>query len=231
MNARAEIDFSIYNPYAPEFIRNPMPTWRRLLEEYPVAWHRDMRSWVVCPHDLCHEALKTQRFSMRFEDWEFAPPPKPAHEKTDFDKSREYGLGYATPAGHQRLRKLTMPAFSKKVMDQIEQKIRGLVVQCFDEIGAPDEFNVYEKIGCRIPVPSISRMVGVPKDAEELFEHGLAYNMVRGNNPLYTPAEREEARKGTLPGFAYLKELITERRAEKEQRDDFLGTLINTVDE
>jgi cytochrome P450 len=231
MNARAEIDFSIYNPYAPEFIRNPMPTWRRLLEEYPVAWHRDMRTWVVCPHDLAHEALKHPRFSLRFEDWEYAPPPRPEQEKTDFDRSREFGLGYADPASHMRLRKLTMPAFSKRVMSKIEEKIHDLISDCFDQIGTPDEFDVYEKIGRKIPVPSISRMVGVSKDAEELFEHGLTYNLVRSSNPLFTPEERAAARKATLPGFAFLKEMVLERRAMADPGDDFLGTLVATVDE
>ncbi len=231
MQTRAEIDFSIYNPYSPEFIRNPMPVWHRLLNEFPVAYHKDMRTWVVCPHDICHEVLKSPRFSLRFEDWEFGPPPKPESEKTDYDKSREYGLGYVDAAGHMRLRRLTMPAFSKRVMTSIENKIRDLIVDCFDQIGSPDEFDVYEKIGCKIPVPSISRMVGVPKDAEDLFEHGLTYNLVRGNNPLFSKEDRDAARKATLPGFAYLKRMVAERRELKDPGDDFLGTLVATVDE
>ena len=231
MTARAEIDFSIYNPFSPDFIRDPMPTWQRLLRDYPVAWHRDIRMWVVCPHELAFETLKSPRFSLRFEDWEFAPPPKPEAEETDFDRSRKYGLGSVDAAGHLRLRKLTAPAFSKRVMHQIEAKIRDLVVGCFDDIGTPATFNVFEKIGCRIPIPSIARMVGVPRDAEDLFEHGLTYNLVRSNNPLYTPEQREAARRGTLPGFEFLKQLVAQRRAVNDAGDDFLGTLIKTVED
>ncbi len=228
--ARAEIDKSIYDPYSRAFIRDPFPTWNRLLEEYPVAWHRDMKTWVVTPHDLCHEALKTPRFSLRFQDWEYAPEMKPSANPDDFERAGVRNLGILGPEDHKRMRKLTVPAFSKQVMDQIELKIRDLVVECFDNIGTPKEIDVATQIAAKIPVPSISRMVGVPRDAEQFFEHGLAYNLVRANNPLYTEEERQAARKGTLPGYALLKDLIAERRHRTDPGDDFLGLLVSTTD-
>lgn len=227
---RVEIDFSVYNPYDPDFIRDPHPTWNRLLEHYPVAWHRDMKTWVVAPHDLCFEALRSPKFSLSFRDYKYAPPKKPESQWTDFDRAMEYGLGVVSPKEHIRLRKLTQPAFARQVMDQIEIKIQDLIEGIFDDIGTPKEFNVASAIAARVSVPSIARMVGVSKEAEQLFEEGLSYNLVRATNPLYA-AQFQKHADGTLPGFAFLKELVAERRARKDKGNDFIGTLLTTVDD
>jgi len=63
---------------------------------------------------------------------------------------------------HTRLRRLTMPAFAKQVMQQIEERIKDVIVECFDRLGEPEEFDVYQDIATQIPIRAISRMVGVP---------------------------------------------------------------------
>lgn len=227
---RAEIDYSIYSPYDKDFARNPYPTWQRLLNDHPVAWHRDLKSWVICPHDLCFDALRSPKFSLSFRDYKYALPKKPESEWNDFDRAMEFGLGVVSPQEHLRLRKLTQPAFARQVMDQIEVKIRDLIVGIFDNIGTPKEFNAAKDIAGKISVPSIARMVGVSKEAEALFESGLSYNLVRATNPLYAATYNDHV-QGTLPGFSYLKELVAERRARKDKGNDFIGTLMSTVDE
>jgi cytochrome P450 len=126
------------------------------------------------------------------------------------------------------MRKLTIPAFSRKVMEQIEVKVRDLIVSAFDAIGDVDEFDVYEKLAVFLPGRAIARMVGVPLEAEDLFHDGLATNLTivtRINKPF---EERMRAKAATQPGFDMLKKLIAERRARENPGDDFLGTLIKT---
>lgn len=228
---RAEIDFSIFNPYDPDFVRDPYPTWNRLMDDYPVAWHRDMQAWMVTTHKLCFEALSSPKFSTSYHDYQHAPPPKPESEWNEFDRAMEYSFTVVKPGEHMRLRKLTQPAFSRAVMDQIEGKIRDLIVECFDDIGTPDEFNVATDVAMRIPIPSISRMIGVPKEADDLFEHGLGFNLLRSTNPLYSHEERMEFVRGTLPGFRYLAEMVAEIRADPSKGNGFMKTLVTTEDE
>lgn len=226
---RAEIDFSIFNPYDMEFIRNPYPTWDVLMDNYPVAWHKDMNVWVITRHDLCFEALRTPKFSLSFRHYKHAPPMKPESEWNDFEKSMQFSLGNVKPDEHIRLRKLTQPAFARQVMDQIQDKIRDVIVKCFDDIGTPKEFNVASEIAQKIPIPSIARMVGVPKEAEALFEHGLGYNLVRATNPLYPPEERQKHVQGTLPGYKYLAEMVASIRRDPATGNGFMKSLIETV--
>src|ERR1700743_3220354 len=117
---RVEIDFSVYNPFDEEFVRDPFPQFSRLLEEYPVAFHTGLNAWAVAPHDLVADILRSPGFSLQFSDWKDAPPRSPAREWNTYEQVQPRGLAPASPAEHLRLRRLPAPAFSRRVMDQIE---------------------------------------------------------------------------------------------------------------
>jgi cytochrome P450 len=224
---RVEIDFSVYNPFSPEFVADPFPAFDRLLTEFPVAFHTGIGAWLVSPHDLALEVLRSPRLSTRFEDWNNAPPEKPRDQWNLFDVQRSSSMANVSPREHQRLRKLTAPAFSRRVMDRIEDRIRDSISQVFDEIADPREFDVASELAEKIPIRAIAKMVGLPPDADELFERSLGYHMVRTSNPMHA-AQREEHIQGTLPGLQYVLDAIAERRAAAHPGDDFIDTLVTT---
>ncbi|MEQ9010462.1 cytochrome P450 [Algiphilus sp.] len=226
---RVEIDGTVFNPFSPDFIRAPTETWQKLLRDYPIAWHRDLQMWVVNSHELCGALLKDNRFSPNFRLWEHAPPEKAEADKNDWDHVFDHSLFVVDPRTHLKMRKLTMPAFSKPVMAKIDDKIRDLVDACFNDIGNPETFDVYEAIATKLPVRSIARMVGVPTDMEDFF-HDFALNVVLSTRPNLKPDERERAVQATLPGFEFFKQMIRERRALDHPGEDFLGSLIAARD-
>ncbi|HEY9545840.1 MAG TPA: cytochrome P450 [Solimonas sp.] len=227
--SRVEIDGKIFNPYSKDFIRSPWETWKRLVADYPVAWHKDLNMWVVSSHDALLEMLKDNRFSTNYKHWEFAPPPKPVEQQNHFERAIDAGLFAVDPKEHLRLRKLTMPAFSKPVMGKIDAKIRDLVVTCFDEIGTPDEFDAFTMIAEKLPVRSIARMVGVPTNMENFF-HDFAVNVVKSTRINLPVKQREEAMQLTLAGFQYFLDLIKERREAADPGNDFIGSLVSASD-
>ncbi len=109
---RVEIDFSIFNPFDPEYVENPFPAIDRLLTEYPVAFHTGMNAWLVSPHDLAGQVMRDPRFSTQYTDWNDAPPPVPEDRWTLYDRCRALSMLTTGPTEHQRLRRLTAPAFS-----------------------------------------------------------------------------------------------------------------------
>jgi len=223
-----EIDFSVYNPFDPDFVRNPFPVIDRMLTRYPVAFHTDLNAWVVSRHDLSAWVMRSPRFSTRYTDWNDAPPPTPEDQWNLYDRSMSKALATVDPAEHLRLRRLTAPAFSRRVMGQIEETIRDSVTGLFDEIANPRLFNFAADIAAKVPIRAIARMVGVPPDAQDLFEHGLAWNMVRASNPMYA-AQRDTFVQQSLPGLQYLLDTIAERRRRDDLGDDFIGTLVSTT--
>ena len=223
--ARIEIDGKIFNPYSRDFIRSPWAVWDRLVKEFPVAWHKDLNMWVVNSHDALMDMLKDNRFSTNYKHWEFAPPPKPVEQQNHFERAIDAGLFALDPLQHLRMRKLTMPAFSKPVMAKIDAKIRDLVVTCFDEIGTPEQFDAFTMIAEKLPVRSIARMVGVPTNMETFF-HDFAVNVVKSTRINLPLKEREKAMQDTLEGFQYFLDLIKERRALPHPGEDFVGQLV-----
>lgn len=228
---RAEIDFSVYNPFDTDFVRDPFPVFERMLAEYPVAYHTGLKAWLVAPHDLAAQVTRSPEFSTNFTDWNDAPPRKPESEWNLYDRVRASTLAVVSRSEHLRLRKLTAPAFSRRVMDKIEDKIRDVISGVFDEISDQRSFNAASEIAVRVPMRAIAAMVGVPSEASELFEHGLGWNTVRASNPLYAAADREKYVQGTLPGLRYLLDMVSSRRASDDYGDDFIGTLLSTSDE
>lgn len=229
MSERIEIDGSIFNPYSKDFIRSPWATWEKLAREYPVAWHKHLQMWLVNSHETCLDMLKDNRFSTNYKLWELAPPDKPWEEKNHYERAMDCGLFAVDTARHLKLRKLTMPAFSKPVMAKIDAKIRDLVVGCFDEIGTPDQFDAFSMIAEKLPVRSIARMVGVPTNMEDFF-HTFAVNVIMGTRINLPAKERQAAVEATLPGFQYFLDIIAERRAAAHPGDDFIGSLVSARD-
>lgn len=228
---RLEIDFSVYNPFDLEFIKNPFPVLERMLEEYPVAFHTGLNAWVVSGHDLADWVMRSPQLSTRYADWNNAPAPKPADQRTLYDEISAMQMTNISPAAHQRVRRLSAPAFSRRVMDKIESRIRDSVVGVFDEIENPRLFDAAADIAAKVPIRAIARMIGVSSDAEELFERGLGWNIIRATNPMYA-SERDTYVNATLPGLEYLLDTIAARRrtdSADSSGDDFIGTLIATV--
>ncbi|HEY3736732.1 MAG TPA: cytochrome P450 [Jatrophihabitans sp.] len=225
---RVEIDFDVYNPFDEKVVRDPFDQFNTLLNEYPIAFHRGINAWLIAPHALVQEALKSPKFSARFTDWKDFPAPKPESQWNLYDRVQANSLLNLAPGEHQRVRRLTAPAFSRRVMDHIEERIKDTIVDIFDEIDDPAEFNAATQIAQKVPIRSIARMVGVPPEAEEIFEHGLGWNMVRASNPMYSEAEREQFINDALPGMQYLLDSVAEHRARRSLEDDFIGTLIKT---
>jgi cytochrome P450 len=229
LDDRCEIDLSVFNPTAPEFIRDPGETWRRLVLDYPVAFHRDMGLWVVSSHELCLEMMKDLRFSPNYRHWEYAPPPKAEADKDDFDITMDHSLFTVSAEQHLRLRKLTMPAFARHVTRKIDDRIRGLIVDCFEAIGAPAEFDAYETIAANLPARAIARMVGVPPEDEKIFIK-FSNSVVKATRINLTEEERKQAQHDSLEGYAYLKQAIAARRARLFPSDDFLAALVSAGD-
>lgn len=227
---RIEISDDDFNPFDPEFIRNPEPSWQYVLSNYPIAFHRDLQMWFVNSHELCAEMLKNNDFTTNYRHWEYAEPEKSEAEKIDFERMMDHSLFMTDRKEHFRLRKLIAPAFSRPVMEQIDEKIRDLIAERFDEIGTPQTFNVYDEIACRLPARTISRMIGVPPADEKLFIR-FSNSVVHASRINLPQEERGQAMRNGQEGIDYFKAEIAARRAMDDPGDDFLGHLIKSEED
>ncbi|MEK9649345.1 MAG: cytochrome P450 [Gammaproteobacteria bacterium] len=211
-----------FNPSSKDFVENPDSTLAKLME-YPIGRYEAWGSWIITGHELITQCLLDRRFSTDFNLWEFAPPKKAEEDMNAFEKLMNNNLFFLNRSDHLRLRKLALPAFSPRIMNQMKERFAVLVKERFDEIGKPKSFNFAKEIAEVIPVQAIASLVGIPREKFPIFD-SLAYGIVRGINPMLSLEEREEAIKGVPEGIALLNTLIDEKR--RNLSDDFLSTLI-----
>ena len=217
-----------FNPSSKDFIHDPIPTLKKLSSEYPISRFDQWQAWLVTGHENILKCLLDASLSTDFNLWEYAPEKKAIEDMDAFEKLMNNNLFFLDRKNHLRLRKLALPAFSPRIMEQMKERFTILVKERFDEIGSPDSFNFASEIAEIVPTQAIASLVGIPRDKFPIFD-SLAYGVVRGINPMLTPEERKDAIKGVPEGLNLLNELIDERR--KNPGDDFLSTLILAEDQ
>ena len=217
-----------FDPSSKDFIHDPKPALRKLLKEYPIGRFDAWGAWLVTGNRNIADCLLDRRLSTDFNLWEYAPPKKELSEMDSFETLMNNNLFFLNRIDHLRLRKLALPAFSPRIMDQMKVRFARLVKERFDEIGEPEEFNFATEVAEIIPTQAIASLVGIPRDKFPIFD-SLAYGVVRGINPMLSEDERKEATKGVKAGLDLLNELIEEKRSNPT--DDFLSTLILAEEE
>ena len=121
-----------FNPSSKEFIHDPVPTLEKLCAEYPISRFDAWQAWLVTGHANIIKCLLDTRLSTDFNLWEFAPPKKPFEEMDAFEKLMNNNLFFLDRKNHLRLRKLALPAFSPRIMEQMKERFTVLVKERFD---------------------------------------------------------------------------------------------------
>ena len=123
-----------FNPSSKDFIHDPVPTLEKLCAEYPISRFDAWQAWLVTGHANIIKCLLDTRLSTDFNLWEYAPPKKPVDEMDAFEKLMNNNLFFLDRKNHLRLRKLALPAFSPRIMEQMKERFSVLVKERFDEI-------------------------------------------------------------------------------------------------
>lgn len=214
----------IYNPNSPEYLHDAVSQCLALKSRGPLVWYEPWQAWIMTRMPDIMACWKAEYLSSDFYDWEFAPARPPADQWSNFETAM---IGHSLLADHDHhrlVRKVVAPAFSRNVVDKIQDKIEPEVKRLFDELGAPDVFDYKEKIAQHIPFISITRMVGIPeKYWPEIKQVILSFTETW--NPTISDERREAARQDCNKAIDIIREVIAERRLSPEQ-DDFLSTLL-----
>jgi cytochrome P450 len=193
--------------------------WEELRDRCPVA-HSDAHGGVWLPtrhEDVAAIARDTEHFSSEgvivnvFKPEGLAP------------------IGYAPPITadppfHAESRRLLLPAFSPKAIDQLEAGTRELCRELLDELleDVTDEDGVVDaaaQYAQHIPVRVIAHMLGLPK------EDGDRFRMF-----IHRIIEKPGEYTGTLDPAETLVHYLTEKielRRQQPPRDDLIGFLLD----
>jgi cytochrome P450 len=203
------------------FYPDPAPVYKRMKNEAPIFYSPRNLCWVISDsYESIIGLMKDERLSFNFKHWKFSPQ-KPEHKKNDIDRLTDNMLMTMPKKDHMRVRKLAIPAFSPRIVEDLRPEIRRVVNEHFDSINTP-VFD-FTPIARAIPLAILAKYVGASNDYQQEFE-GLS-QAILGN---YDPTENFDLDLA-LKGLTMLKKLVAERRAHP--KDDLISVMATTVED
>ncbi len=203
------------------FYPDPYPVYKRMIREAPIFYSPRNLCWVISEsYDTVISLMKDDRLSFNFKEWKFAPQ-KPEHKKNALDHITDNMLMAMSKKDHMRVRKLAIPAFSPRIVENMRPEIQRVVREHFDAIHQR-EFD-FAPLAKSIPLAVLAKYVGVPTNYQKEFE-GLS-QAILGN---YDPTENFDLDLA-LKGIIMLKELVAEKRAHPQ--DDLISIMATTVED
>jgi len=218
-----------WDPFDPEFLLDPYPTYARLRDEDPV--HRNpLGILIVSRYEDIHQVLRDPHTSVRrFDSGAYTPEHmKVLHKRGEDRPPSILGLD---PPDHTRLRKLVQRTFTPRSIARMRQRTTTIVDDLLDELSkhaTDDPIDLIADYAFVIPFAVIHTMLGLPEaDVERVrsWSHALTQTL----EPYLTPEQVQAAIAGGDHMETYLRDAIAWKR--QEPADDLLSDLVQVEEE
>src|ERR1700726_4240043 len=217
----------LFNPLAPEFIRDPYPHYARLRTSDPMHL-TPFGAFLASRHAEVSLVLRDKRFGKDFVDRTVRRYGPQIMEQPVF-RSMSHWMLQQDPPDHTRLRGLVVKAFTARRVEDMRPRIQQIVDQTLDRIAAQGHMDLIEDFAFRLPVTIICDMLGIPEDHREVF-----YASSRDGGRLLDPVPltQEEIKKGNAGNAMaqmYFQQLFELRR--KNPGDDLTTQLVQAEED
>jgi cytochrome P450 len=219
----SEID---YNPFMPEFRRDPYPFYRRLREADPVHWNPP-GIWILTRYADAAAMLRDHRMSSDFRNSDLYETFREM-QGVDPATERSPSMLFRDPPDHTRLRSLVTKAFTAKRIEDMRPQMQEIVDGLVDAALERGRMDVVSDLAYPLPLKIICAMLGVPEEDHERF-HQWSADLVSTLDPMTGPDVMDRALASGVAFDAYFADLIARRR--REPRDDLLTALIAAVED
>ncbi len=209
-----------FNPFDPEFRKDPHPFYDRLRTEQPV--HRTPIGFIVLTrYDDVVNTLRNNDFSRDIEL--NANLPETPTRKFKRENTRSKSILNLDPPDHTRLRRLVSKSFTPSAIDRLRPRIQELVDASLANAKRSGEIELVEELAFPVPFLVISDLLAMPTDrGDELREWSQIITATLEPTTGVEDLERAEVAIGKMR--PYLEEIIQHRR--QHMGDDMLSSLI-----
>jgi cytochrome P450 len=200
----------LFNPLAPEFIRDPYPYYARLRTTDPMHVTQ-FGPFVASRHAEASLVLRDKRFGKDFVERTIRRYGPKIMEEPIF-RSMSHWMLQQDPPDHTRLRGLVVKAFTARRVEDMRPRIQQIVDETLDRLAPQGRMDLIEDFAFRLPVTIICDMLGIPEEHRELFYKGS-----RDGGRLLDPVplsrqEIEQANAGNAMSQMYFQQLFELRR-------------------
>jgi len=146
-----------YDPYHRDIVRNPYPTYKRLREEAPLYYNAEYDIFALSRYVDVRACLKdNQTFSSaRGGILEI------------IKVNVEFPAGtfiFNDPPEHTIYRSIVQRIFTPRRMNGMEDKVRKITCEAFDQFQGRDEFDFIADLGMQVPMRVIGTLLGIPEE-------------------------------------------------------------------
>jgi cytochrome P450 len=151
-----------YDPFSPEFRRDPYSVYEELRRSAPVYWAARSKTWVVSRYDDVAGILKdTRRFSSDAMASVLTGSTHPKSVAPAPPGSPRPSLVTSDPPVHTELRNILNRGFTPRQISSWKPAVERAVNESIDSIRAARRFDVIAQIAIPVPVIVIAQVLGV----------------------------------------------------------------------
>ena len=221
----------IFNPFSPDFLRDPYPAFRKLRATAPI--HRtEIGFWVASRYEDVMLILRDKRFGKNYVARTEKVHGPNIWEQPVYAAMRHWML-VMDPPDHGRLRGLVARAFAPRHLTALRPRIQQLVGDSLDKIQVNSqghgEMDFISEFAHPLPVHVICDMLGIPQDERRQFFEGSRISGRLIDPTPMTPDELKEINAGHLKQAAYFRILFEKRR--KHPGDDITTELLQAAED
>ena len=216
-----------FNPFDPDFPRNPYPHYAALRTSSPVA-RMDFGPVLLTRYEDVVRVLRDSTLSVEQRNALITMPMQEEMIAKAGDRSRgSRTMLNLDPPDRDRLRRLVAKAFTPKTIDGLAPLCRRLVDGALEQAAADGGMDVIADLAFPLPFTVISEMLGMPMDRrDELRQWSAA--LVTTLDPIFSMEQFEAALVAGDAMTEYVLEVIEAKRAHPA--DDLLSALIGAED-
>jgi cytochrome P450 len=218
-----------FNPFLPEFRRDPYPFYRALQAKHPVYFSPVLRGWILSRHADVVEVLQDSRFSVSRQHSNIFQRLQPfASLRPDFTEAITRSLLMVDPPDHTRLRRLVNKAFTPRVVENLRPRIQAVVDELLDRVEKPREIDLIRDLAYPLPVIVISEMLGIRTEDHAKFKE-WSDALTALVDPMQAENGMQPAQEAYVQLSAYLRRVFEERR--REPRQDLISALVSVEEQ
>jgi len=217
----------LFNPLAPEFIRDPYPSYERLRANDPMHVTQ-FGAFLASRHAEASLVMRDKRFGKDFVDRTIRRYGAKIMEEPVF-RSMSHWMLQQDPPDHTRLRGLVVKAFTARRVEDMRPRIQEIVDQTLDRAAPRGHMDLIEDFAFRLPVTIICDMLGIPEDHREVF-YASSRDGGRLLDPVpLTPDEISQGNAANAMAQMYFQQLFELRR--KSPGDDLTTQLVQAEED
>lgn len=219
-----------FDPFDPNFIMNPYPTFERLRQEVPIFWHESGQMWYAMNHEDVSALLRDRRLGRSIlhvlsREEVGLPEPNPAY--APFYKLSDNSMFDKEPPDHTRLRSLVHKVFTPRRVESLRGQIEKVTNELLDQVEGQGHLDLLEDYATPLPVTVIAEMLGIP-EADRHLLRPWSQSIVAMYELDHTPEQAERAIQAATDFSDYLRDLAAERR--ENPQDDLITALVQVED-